>query len=81
MLWAAFSPISLPSNRFVSRMSSASITAHTKFTGTMSVPLMMAMLGFSAFSSGLGGIRWIRMAPGPSGFKVVCRTSLKANSI
>ena len=53
------------------------MTAHAKLTGIISVPLMMAMLGLRAFSSFLGGIRCILIAPGPSGFRVVCRTSSK----
>ena len=64
-------PISLPSNLLVSLIISASMTAQAKFTGIMSVPFMMAILGFKVFSSFFGGTRWIRMAPGPSGFRVV----------
>ena len=55
--------------------------ALAKFTGMISVPLIMATLGFSAFSSLRGGIRWILMAPGPSGLSVVCKTSLKQESM
>ena len=75
------SEISFPSKRFVSLISSASITAQTKFTGRMSVPLMIAMLGLKASSSFLGGIRWMRMAPGPFGLSVVCRTSVNSVSM
>ena len=57
------------------------MTAQAKFTGTMSVPLMIAMLGFKASSSRFGGIRWMRITPGPSGFSVVCRTSVKVSSM
>ena len=57
------------------------MTAQAKFTGTISVPLTMAMLGFRAFSSFFGGIRWTRITPGPFGFSVVWSTSEKVVSI
>ena len=39
------------------------------------------MLGLNASSSFLGGIRWMRMAPGPFGLSVVCRTSVNSVSM